>query len=593
MVSHFWYTCTGSSISVFHNAQRLRDLGFEKLVLEGVHNYMEPEALSRLVDAMREEPSPHQLGVAHDQWQVQLTGIGWMQELGLTIEGLADPQHRAHNDAETAICWAGLKTSHHAAILICNALLGPWGTCAFFHGVVAEGKNSVVAMQPDDPWLLRYWPGIVKDNGWQEVPGIYNKEARQKWLEEELPDHPCYKVLGTKVEPNKWMSFHDGFSDFLDVNLHTRGMLLGKMCARSGKITCVEDLFVPAMDSDGFEPFEGDEEDVHAAGPSRARANREAKATIDDLRKRMNTTVAAAARVSCDEDMVNGMRMVALGTRSENHAFRHMMKHLKGAADSLDYYWEQAQWGYLKWCKETLQCLTDTLALSRCGFVVHFPTTLLAATTLHSASVRYQDHLATKLMRLCTNLISNRVGSHLVHTHSYPGKLALSLRAETTTAALTELDNDLAAWHAAKDLWARCKHSSQTHLDKYTRGYLEYCEYSHISHINACVNAGQDAPHDQGVVETEPFPSTFQQVVHRFLPRCKLALHCCSSDDDHDQGPFRWLGVKRHQRESKQRTARRPAQGQAKSGNSILYSIQHLVYANKLLFSSTIYTYYV
>ena len=54
-------------------------------------------------------------------------------------------------------------------------------------------------------------------------------------------------------------------------------------------------------------------------------------------------------------------------------------------------------------------------------------------------------------MRLVTNLISNRAGSHTVHTHSYPGKLALSLRPETAAAALEEFDRDLAAWQAAKD----------------------------------------------------------------------------------------------------------------------------------------------
>ena len=65
--------------------------------------------------------------------------------------------------------------------------------------------------------------------------------------------------------------------------------------------------------------------------------------------------------------------------------------------------------------------------------------------------MRYQDHQATILMRLVTNLISNRVGSHLVHTHSYPVKSALSLEPETRAAALAEFDHDLVAWQAAKD----------------------------------------------------------------------------------------------------------------------------------------------
>ena len=98
-----------------------------------------------------------------------------------------------------------------------------------------------------------------------------------------------------------------------------------------------------------------------------------------------------------------------------------------------------------------MKCLTDTVALSRCGFTVHFPTTVIASESWRSPRVRYQDYQATMLMRLVTNLISNRVGSHLVHTHSYPAKLALSLNPETKAAALEEFGHDLAAWQAAKD----------------------------------------------------------------------------------------------------------------------------------------------
>ena len=81
--------------------------------------------------------------------------------------------------------------------------------------------------------------------------------------------------------------------------------------------------------------------------------------------------------------------------------------------------------------------------------MVHIPTKVMATESLRSPRVRHQDHQGTILMRLVTNLISNRVGSHVVHTHSYPGELAFT--PETRAAALAELDHDLAAWQAAKD----------------------------------------------------------------------------------------------------------------------------------------------
>ena len=123
------------------------------------------------------------------------------------------------------------------------------------------------------------------------------------------------------------------------------------MSARSGGIKTVEDLFISAMDPAGFEPSDGDAASslsVTDAGPSKRKATKEAKANVDDLRRKMNNTVGAAARVSVDEDLVNGMRMVALGTRSEDRAFSRMMKYLKGAEDSEAYYHGQAQWAYLR-----------------------------------------------------------------------------------------------------------------------------------------------------------------------------------------------------------------------------------------------------
>ena len=98
-----------------------------------------------------------------------------------------------------------------------------------------------------------------------------------------------------------------------------------------------------------------------------------------------------------------------------------------------------------------MNSLTDAVALSRCGFTVHSPTKVMATKSWNSPRVRYLDHQATMVMRLVANLISSRVGSHLVHTHSYPGELALSFKPETRAAALAEFDHDLVAWLAAKE----------------------------------------------------------------------------------------------------------------------------------------------
>ena len=87
------------------------------------------------------------------------------------------------------------------------------------------------------------------------------------------------------------------------------------------------------METAGFEPSDGDAAlslSLTDAGPSKRKSTKEAKANVDDLRREMNNTVGAAARVG-RALVALGMRMVALGTRSENGvgSFEDEMKELE------------------------------------------------------------------------------------------------------------------------------------------------------------------------------------------------------------------------------------------------------------------------
>ena len=79
-------------------------------------------------------------------------------------------------------------------------------------------------------------------------------------------------------------------------------------------------VFATLMDTAGFEPSDGDVAlslSATDAGPSKRKVTKEAKANVDDLRRKLNNTVWAATRVG-RALVALGMRMVALGTRSEN-----------------------------------------------------------------------------------------------------------------------------------------------------------------------------------------------------------------------------------------------------------------------------------
>ena len=99
---------TGRGLDRFDNLKRLMALGFEPIIQKGIKGIAKA-ALDALSKALSQEPPPEQLGIASDQCQNQLTGICWMQKLGLTVEGVGDPFHRLHNDCYDGVCKAGLK----------------------------------------------------------------------------------------------------------------------------------------------------------------------------------------------------------------------------------------------------------------------------------------------------------------------------------------------------------------------------------------------------------------------------------------------------------------------------------------------------
>ena len=79
-------------------------------------------------------------------------------------------------------------------------------------------------------------------------------------------------------------------------------------------------LCATLMDTAGFEPSDGDVAlslSATDAGPSKRKVTKEAKANVDDLRRKLDNTVGAATRVG-RALVALGMRMVALGTRCEN-----------------------------------------------------------------------------------------------------------------------------------------------------------------------------------------------------------------------------------------------------------------------------------
>ena len=81
----------------------------------------------------------------------------------------------------------------------------------------------------------------------------------------------------------------------------------------------------------GFEPGENEAE----APAIKAAANRQAKTNMAALQSRMSRGMGVAANLTCDQDVVNGMRLVSLGTLAEQEDFCRLDRDLKGPKSSL------------------------------------------------------------------------------------------------------------------------------------------------------------------------------------------------------------------------------------------------------------------
>ena len=390
---------------------------------------------------------------ATDQEQSQITGGEFIltpkpQGLGLTGARFADPFHRWNNDTAMATALSGLATIEKAATLIFNIGYGPWQAAAFFHLMLAEGQRLPKTLTPSGQFVMRFWRRRLVDTGMHLSSGddIVGEGGRKRWLDT-LPGNSVIQLKGVKVQPAKWMSLQQA-GEIWDTLLSTRALVMGNACLNKGWVVTAEDLFAPtscgAMCGDKPAPT------------SKAAAFRSAKAKLDNLKKRTQNTFVAATKLICDDDVINGIRILLHGTRAQYFAFSHLVKYLTSPEKSLAFAQQWAESSWLGSLKETLLCLQDTLGLSRCGLVTTFLSSEVAGLDVMSPQVVYQDALAKRLACLVDAVLQARCGSLAEKADYYPFKLARLTSGDPATVkhALEDFHEDVSAWWLAKDIRA-------------------------------------------------------------------------------------------------------------------------------------------
>ena len=174
--------------------------------------------------------------------------------------------------------------------------------------------------------------------------------ARKRWLEQ-LPNEKHLKLKSVKVKASQWVSvLKAGY--MWDPVLASRALILSSLCIRKGWIPTEEDLFAPTgcgkTNASGVQPAEPQ---------SKAEALRSAQQKLKNLKDRSQNTLAAATRLVCDVDVVNGFRMLLLGSKPQYGGFTSMFDEMTSPEKTLSF---AIDWARGKWIR-TLETTLDMI----------------------------------------------------------------------------------------------------------------------------------------------------------------------------------------------------------------------------------------
>lgn len=442
----------GFGLERFKAKHLLQDIG----VWHGTQTGAEtPRVCFGILDSQPPPPPPC-LTIACDQEQKQLSAISFAQHvMGINIVLLNDVFHRLWNDVSRSVRAAGLWAIYLQTLLIFNISHGPWSKGAWFHNQVEAASNITALLIEDDQLLGKLWPMILMDQGkhFEADDDMVGAPARKQYLEQ-FSLSKCFTVRGAKCALSRWFSWQTSMAEW-DNEWHTRALGLAHLAIEKNWVSSAEQL------------FEGDtwHASVSSRAPSsKAQAMEESKNKEAAMRSKCANNLHAAAKVMCDKQVTDYARILGLGTRAAWSNNTEVTKTLKGAADTLKFYIDQSQWEWLGMLKKTIACRSDTLELSRCGFLVSFSKADASMMDPDGPHLAYQDSLARVLGRLTDQIVQTRVGSMISYTSWYPCRLASLLDGRFAEQALADFKTDVEAWHVAKQrgdavLTSMCKHS--------------------------------------------------------------------------------------------------------------------------------------
>ena len=294
-------------------------------------------------------------------------------KLRMQVEALFGPVHRLINDHVRGLCQAGVFGNQLVILLMVNISFGPWHGGGFFHMLTDMALDIVVGLDPDNPLLLKLWPKICLDRGW-EGQDYRTRESRTNWLRD-LPLAPPFQRKGKKASMSRFFSVDRAF-EAMDMYWHTILFVEAVLVERKGWSSSWDDLWSPGplLPPDLKKPIMGSAASSSKDAPpvaakaapktlSKAAAQAAAKSKINTLVQQSANMLHSVCKLRTDEDVCSTSRLVTLASSPYAAEYTRLTKHVKGEDATIRYHIAMAKGEWYQSCLDAFATCRELPAL--------------------------------------------------------------------------------------------------------------------------------------------------------------------------------------------------------------------------------------
>lgn len=356
-----------------------------------------------------------------DQEGKQRSACAFMQmHLKMCVLYVPPLCHWKVNDVELVLTKCGLRAVWHRRLVIANIAYGPWRGSLYMRDIEDIASEIRQLLHKDYLVLMLFWKRICEDRGWSSDEDT-NAAARQRWLDFLETERP-FTIKGPKASHARWFSVQHAVKCWDEYDT-TKFMALVVLAMRQRWIVSYEDVFrrpSAAQASPSTVP-DGEALPASSSSASMAQQKEQGRQSVAKANAASVNTLHAVMRMMGDESDKELVRLILLTTAPTTAQHSHDASSIRGAESTIEYFSQNAAWGFMTEIRGILAVLSDLSGLSRCGMRSEFSQAARARLKADNPEVIANDGSAQLCWDLVTHLVAQRGSSMCWHACSYPG----------------------------------------------------------------------------------------------------------------------------------------------------------------------------